>query len=66
MSPATVNEIQEIIQNFSNDKASDVSIFVLKICSNVISWKLTRFINNFMDKGYFPAILKSGKITPIY
>ena len=30
MSPATVNEIQEIIQNFSNDKASDVSIFVLK------------------------------------
>ena len=66
MSPATVNEIQEIIQNFSNDKASDVSIFVLNKCSNVISWKLTRFINNFMDKGYFPGILKSGKITPIY
>ena len=66
MSPATVNEIQEIIQNFSNDKASDVSIFVLKKCSNVISWKLTRFINNFMDEGYFPGILKSGKITPIY
>ena len=48
------------------NKASDVSIFVLKKCSNVISWKLTRFINNFMDKGYFPGILKSGKITPIY
>ena len=30
ISPATVNEIQEIIHNFSNDKASDVSIFVLK------------------------------------
>ena len=66
MSPATVNEIQKIIQNFRNDKASDVSIFVLKKFSNVISWKLTRFINNFMDKGYFPGILKSGKITPIY
>ena len=30
MSPATVDEIHEIIQNFKNDKASDISIFVLK------------------------------------
>ena len=56
MSLDTVNEIQEIIQNFSNDKASDVSIFVLKKCSNVVSWKLRRFANNFMDERYFPGI----------
>ena len=66
MSPATVTEIYEIIQNFNNDKASDISIFVLKKCSNVICAKLTRFINSFMDEGYFPEVLKIGKTTPIY
>ena len=66
MSPATVTEIYEIIQNFNNDKANDISIFVLKKCSNVICAKLTRFINSFMDEGYFPEVLKIGKITPIY
>ena len=66
LSPATVDEIHEIIHNFKNDKASDISIFVLKKCSSLISGKLTKFINCFMDEGYFPHILKIGKITPIY
>ena len=86
MSPATVTEIYEIIQNFNNDKASDISLFVLKKCSNtsgkypssiklfinlvnfahILCAKLTRFINSFMDEGYFPEVLKIGKITPIY
>ena len=66
LSPATVDEIHEIIHNFKNDKASDISIFVLKKCSSLISGKLTKFINSFMDDGYFPHILKIGKITPIY
>ena len=66
LSPATVDEIHEIIHNFKNDKASDISIFVLKKCSSLISGKLTKFINSFMDEGYFPHILKIGKITPIY
>ena len=66
MSPTSVDEIHEIIQNFKNDKASDISIFVLKKCSGFISGKLSRFINNFMNDGCFPEILKIGKITPIY
>ena len=66
LSPATVDEIHEIIHNFKNDKASDISIFVLKKCSSLISGKLTKFINSFMDERYFPHILKIGKITPIY
>ena len=66
ISPATVDEIHEIIQNFKNDKASDISIFVLKKCSSLICGKLTKFINSFMNEGYFPQILKIGKITPIY
>ena len=66
MSPTSVDEIHEIIQNFKNNKASDISIFVLKKCSGFISGKLSRFINNFMNDGCFPEILKIGKITPIY
>ena len=66
MSPSTVDEINEIIQNFKNDKASDISIFVLKKCSAFISGKLGRFINSFMNEGCFPDILKIGKITPIF
>ena len=66
ISPATVDEIHEITQNFKNDKASDISIFVLKKCSSLICGKLTKFINSSMNEGYFPQILKTGKITPIY
>ena len=64
MSPATVDEIHEIIQNFKNDEASDISIFVLKKCSGFISGKLSRFNNSFMNEGCFPDILKIGKINP--
>ena len=66
MSPSTVDEINEIIQNFKNDKASDISMFVLKKCSAFISGKLSRFINSFINEGCFPDILKIGKITPIF
>ena len=65
ISPATADEVHEIIQNFKNDKASDISIYVLKKCSGLISVKLTKFINSFMNEGYFPQILKVGKITPV-
>ena len=49
ISPATADEIHEIIQNFKNDKASDISIYVLKKCSGFISVKFTKFINSFMN-----------------
>jgi len=66
MSPATANEIDDIIRNFQNDKASDISIIVLKKCSKYVSGPLTGFINKFMENGNFPGVLKTGKITPIF
>ena len=66
ISPATADEVHEIIQNFKNDKVSGISIYVLKKCSGLISVKLTKFIVSFMNEGYFPQILKVGKITPVY
>ena len=49
----STTSVDEIIRNFKNDKASDISIFVLKKCSGFISGKLNRFINSFMNDGCF-------------
>ena len=65
-SPTTESEIESIIKDFKNDKASDISIYILKKCAPHISRKLSTFFNNFMEEGTFPEVLKTGKITPIY
>ena len=65
-SPTTESEIEDIIKDFKNDEASDISIYILKKCSSYISHKLSQFFNNFMEPGVFPEVLKTGNITPIY
>ena len=65
LAPPNSDEIKEIIGNFENDKASDISIMVLKKSAGYISEHLSEFLNEFMKSGIFPDILKTGKITPI-
>ena len=62
----TTEEIHNIIQGLENDKASDISIFIVKKCSMFLVEHLVRFFNSFLCKGIFPNILKSGCITPIF
>ena len=66
LSPTSPDELIEIVKGLENDKASDISIFVLKKCFNHIAGYLSGFLNNFMETGEFPEILKVGKITPIF
>ena len=66
MSPCDREEVEDIIRNFENDKASDIPILLLKKCATLISGHLSSFINKFLESGTFPAILKIGKITPVY
>ena len=66
LSACTSDEIEKIIKDFENDKASDISITLLKKCAKFLSGHLSGFFNYFMDKGVFPGILKVGKITPIF
>ena len=66
MEDCSETEIEEIIMNLENDKASDITIRVLKKCSKYISEHLMKFFNCFMTNGSFPTILKNGSITPIY
>ena len=66
MSPCDYEEIEKIIKSFQNDKASDISIMILKKCAPLLSGHLANFINTFMESGIFPKILKVAKITPIF
>ena len=59
-------EIYNIINEFENEKASDISARVLKRVKDQISGHLSGFINNFMELGTFPKILKIGKVSPIF
>ena len=66
LTPCDKDELEKTIKSFQNDKASDISILVLKKCINSISEHLAGFLNHFMESGTFPKILKVGKITPVF
>ena len=66
LAPCDSEEIEKTIKSFQGDKASDLSIFVLKKCSKLISHHLSGFLNSFMESGIFPNVLKIGKVTPVF
>ena len=66
MSETSSGEIEDIVQSFENNKASDISVFILKKCIKCISGHLSGFLNQFMARGIFPDILKIGKVSPFY
>ena len=66
LNSCTEYEISEIIKDLENGKASDIPIIVIKKCSTLITKHTCGFINNFMECGTFPEILKKGCITPIF
>ena len=59
-------EIEKIINEFSNDTASDIPITLVKKCSKIISPLLAYHFNKFMQTGIFPDQLKIGSVTPVY
>ena len=60
------SEVSEIIKEFQSDKASDISVRVLKRVAVHVAEHLSGFINKFMELGTFPESLKIGKISPIH
>ena len=59
-------EVDNIIRELKNGKASDIPIHVIKQSSRVISPVLCVLYNRCMKDGIFPDELKIGKISPIY
>ena len=66
LSSCTSDEIGAVIRDLENDKASDISITILKKCETYISSHLSCFFNKFMEQGTFPQSLKVGRITPVF
>ena len=66
MKHCTITEIENIIKDFDSNKSSDISIHLLKKCSNTISPYLSNFFTLFMETGIFPRCLKYGHITPVF
>ena len=66
LSPCSSSEIELKIKEFETDKASDISVTLLKKCAPQISWHLSSFFNKFMEHGTFPQVLKIGKVTPVF
>ena len=64
--PCDSTEVERIIRELDNGKASDISITVLKKCSKYLSGHLSGFFNWFLENGIFPHILKIGSITPVF
>ena len=61
------SEVCEIIKEFQSDKASDISVRVLKRVAVHVAEHLSGFnINKSMELGTFPKLLKIGKISPIH
>ena len=66
LSECTNDEILALIHDLEIGKASDIPIKFAKRCSIVITPILKHYYNDFMQTGYFPDILKVGKITPVF
>ena len=64
--PCDEHEIFEIISDLESSKSSDLPIRVIKQSSIHLVPKLTIYFNEFIEKGVFPIILKTGRITPIF
>ena len=66
LSDCTSFEIETIISELENGKSSDISVYVLKKCSRILSPFLSEYYNYFISQGIFPSILKIGRVTPVY
>ena len=66
MADTNDEEIEKIIREFENGKASDIPVVLIKRSSHIISTCLANLYNIYMVNGIFPSEFKLGKITPIY
>ena len=58
--------LNNIINEFQNDKASDIPIVVVKDCALIIAPTLCTIYNHCIAEGRFLNKMKLGKITPVF
>ena len=60
------SEIMEIINNIDSSKATDMSPKIIKYCSEIIAPYLRKILNDCMNSGHFPDVLKIARVIPLY
>ena len=69
ISPCTKTEIQEVISNFYNDKATEINripLLILKLAKERIAEHLCNIYNLSFTANIFPDSLKIAKVTSVY
>ena len=66
LTECTNDEILALIHDLEIGKASDIPIKLVKRSAVVLTPILKEYYNNFMQTGYFPDVLKIGKVTPVF
>ena len=66
--PLTVHEIQKLINDSQNSKASNdtTPLHIFKLCPDEVFEYLVHLLNLCIDMGCMPQILKTSLIIPIY
>ena len=65
---SNIFEINKIIMSLKNKSCpiSTYSVKIIKYLSSIISPILTHLVNKSISTGYFPKMLKTARIVPIY
>ena len=66
LSDCDIAEVMKVISELKNGKSSDIPIHVIKQSSQVTAPYLVNYFNSCMQQGFFPEMLKTGRISPIY
>lgn len=65
-SDCSYEEVNKIIKELQNGKASDIPLTVIKKSSAIITPHLVKHFNYLIKEGIFPDILKVAKVSPIF
>lgn len=65
----TFIQVRDYIYRLKNKKSKDcngLNVELIKSIANIIVYPLTKLINECIDEGVFPSVLKISKIIPVY
>ena len=68
MRPVSKNCIINIVKGFKNKKChpNEIPVCILKLVTPIIADHLSRLINNCIEDGVYPSILKKARVVPLH
>ena len=68
MGPVTKNCIINTVKSFKNKKChpNEIPVCILKLITPIISLLLSKLINNCLEVGIYPSLLKKARVVPLH